>query len=276
MRNPINTLTGAALIATLGGTTVLAQGALIGTQRVDDRVRVIEERVADDIALGEDRLRFGNEQFAPGWTGSIALGANAASGNTSTRDLSMAGRFRFNHGQWSHTFAFGLEQARSGSVQTRNQAFGVYDANYYVSGDVYVFGMGRLENDRLANIQDTFIGGGLGYRVVNTENAAWRIQAGPGWRSNRTGGLHSNEMAAVAASRFFYRISDGVFVSNDTDVLQSRIAGTRVTNDLGVTFAVSPGISTRVSYATDWTNRPAPGRVRTDSRVGVAMVFALR
>ena len=276
MRNPIKTLAGAALITAMAGSSALAQGATINNTRVDDRVTAIEDRVRDDIARGEDRLRFGNEQFADGWTGSFALGGSAARGNSNTRDLSLAGRFRFNDGPWSHTLAFGIEQARTGGVETRNQAFGLYDANYYVSGDTYLFGLGRVEQDRLARQQDSFLGAGVGYRVVNTPDAAWRVQIGPGVRSNRAAGIRTNEAAAIASSRFFYRLTPGVFVSNDTDVIRSRTAGTRVNNDLGLTVSLSEGVSTRLSYATDWTNRPAPGRVRTDSRVGISVVFALR
>lgn len=274
MSRMIRTSLAAAALA-LAGSAALAQGALIGTQRVDDRVRAIEDRVADDLARGEDRLRFGNEEFAPGWSGSFALGASAAYGNSDTRDLSLAGRFRYAEGQWVHTFAFGVEQARAAGIRTRDQVFGVYDANYYISRDSYLFGLARFENDRLAAVQDGFLGVGVGYRLVNTPETAWRVQIGPGIRSNRTGGVRVEEGAALAASRFFYRISDGVFLSNDTDVLYSRNAGTRVTNDFGVTVRVAQGVSTRVSYATDWTNRPAPGRQRTDSRLGLSLVFAL-
>lgn len=270
----IRTTLVAAALALTGG-AALAQAGLTGTQRVDDRVRAMEDRVADDLARGEDRLRFGNEEFAPGWTGSLALGGSAAYGNSDTRDLSLAGRFRYVEGPWVHTFAFGVEQARAGGIRTRDQVFGVYDANYYVARDSYLFGLARFENDRFASIQDSFLGVGVGYRVVNTPETAWRVQLGPGLRSNRAGGVRVEEAAALVASRFYHRISDGVFLSNDTDMLYSRNAGTRVTNDFGVTVRVSQGVSTRLSYATDWTNRPAPGRQRTDSRVGVSLVFAL-
>lgn len=276
MRNLLKSVAASALIVALAGTQASAQGALIGTERVDDRITDIEDRVRDDMARAEDRARFGNEQFAPGWTGSLALGLNAAYGNSDNREFSLAGRFRYNQGQWSHTFGFGFEQNRSGGVRNQDQAFALYDANYYFDQNIYGFGLGRVENDRLADIQDGVLGVGLGYRVINTPDAAWRLQAGPALRTNRTAGARNNEVAAIAGSRGFVRLSEGVFLTSDTDLIHSRNAGTRAINDLGVTVSMTDALSTRVSLRTDWTDNPAPGNRRHDHRVGVSLVYSFR
>lgn len=276
MRNLMKSVAASALIVALAGTQASAQATLIGTERVDDRITDIEDRVRDDMARAEDRARFGHEQFAPGWTGSVAVGLNAAYGNSDNRELSLAGRFRYNQGQWSHTFGFGLEQNRSGGVRNQDQVFALYDANYYFDQNTYGFGLGRIENDRLSKIQDGVLGVGLGYRFVNTPDAAWRVQAGPALRTNRTAGVRNNELAAIAGSRAFVRLSDGIFLTNDTDLIHSRDARTRIINDLGVTVSMTDALATRVSLRTDWTDNPAPGNKRYDHRVGVSLVYSFR
>jgi len=276
MSNFKKTVATSALIVALAGTQVSAQAALIGTDRVDDRITDIEDRVRDDMARAEDRVRFGNEQFAPGWTGSLAVGLNAAYGNSDNREFSLAGRFRYNQGQWSHTLGFGFEQNRSGGVNNQDQVFALYDANYYFDQSTYGFGLGRIENDRLANIQDGVLGVGLGYRFVNTADAAWRVQAGPALRTNRTAGVRNNELAAIAGSRAFVRLTDAIFLTNDTDLIHSRNARTRIINDLGFTIAMTDTLAARASLRTDWTNNPAPGNRRYDHRVGVSLVYSFR
>jgi putative salt-induced outer membrane protein len=73
----------------------------------------------------------------------------------------------------------------------------------------------------------------------------------------------------IASSRFFYRFSPDVFMTNDTDVLHANDA-LRVNNDLGVSFQMTDVLSTRLSYLTDYNEARA---IRTDNRVSLAIVY---
>lgn len=276
--NKLMTSAAASVLALAIGTTAAhAQAQLVGVQGVDDRIADIETRVRDDQARAEDSARFGNQQFAPGWTGSMAMSFSANRGNSDARDMSLAGRFNYNVGQWNHSLGLGLELGKSGGTRTKADGFAVYDANYYVADDFYVFGLGRVESDRMPGNRttDAFIGFGPGYRIINTEDAAWRVQAGPGWRYNRdhTTSVSTSELGGIVSSRAYYRITDGVFATNNTDILRSKI-GTIAENDFGISVGQMEGLSTRFSVRTNY-NSANTGK-KTDHVFGVSLVYGFR
>ena len=267
----------AALALSLGANTAVAQRQLVGIQSLEDRIEDIERSVRDDQARAEDRARFGNEEFAPGWTGSLAMSFSANRGNSDARDYSLAGRFNYNVGQWNHSVGLGLELGRSGGVRTKADGFAVYDLNYYLTDDFYVFGLGRVEANRMPGnrITDGFVGFGPGYRIINTQDVAWRVQAGPGWRFNKDHDtdVSTNELGGIVSSRAYYRLMDGVFLTNDTDLLRSKI-GTIAENELGLSVGQTEGLSTRFSVRTNY-NSANPGK-KTDHTLRISLVYGFR
>ncbi|MEZ5796603.1 MAG: DUF481 domain-containing protein [Paracoccaceae bacterium] len=254
---------------------ILAQNDLVGITAVNDRIEDIETDVADDMARSEDALRFGNPEFRPGLSGSASLGYSGKTGNNESQEFSLGLRLRHASGNFVQTLGAALDFADDAGVKTKEDVFAVYDANYYISGDFYAFGLARLQSDGLAATagdvkRDAFIGFGPGYRVVNNDTTAWRVQAGIGV-SYLEDGLENSvtETGYLAASRFYHRINDNIFVTNDTDVLSSDTA-LRVNNDLGVNFKVTDAISTRISYLSEYNDSRA---IKTDNKLGLSLVF---
>lgn len=85
-------------------------------------------------------------------------------------------------------------------------------------------------------------------------------------------GADSTEVAAMASSRFYFLMTEGVFLTNDTDVLYSD-TNTLATNDIGVTFKMSDQLSTRASYRTEWNSDPLPGYEKFDNTIGLSLVY---
>lgn len=261
-----------ALALTLAS-PVLAQGALVGVDTLDDRIDDIQEDVADDLNNANKRDRLSN-QYAQGWTGSVSLGFTATSGNTDTADLDIAGRFRYGNGPWNHTFGFAAEFAEDNSVRNKEEFYATYDVNRYFNEQFYLFGLGSVRYDNFdANKIDAFLGFGPGYRVINEPNMSWRVQAGPGVRYVETqAGAGTTEVAGILSSRFYAGITETVSLTMDTDALFSD-ADTTINNDLGVNFKVSDRLSTRVSYRTEWNSDPLPGYAAADNSLGVSLVY---
>lgn len=182
---------------------------------------------------------------------------------------------RYASGPWVQNVAIALDFAEDATTKTKEDVLGVYDASYYFNDRVYGFAMGRVETDGLAATAqvtntDAFLGFGPGYRVVNTEDMAWRVQAGIGLSYLKDGvGDSETETGYIASSRFFYKFNDNVFATNDTDVLYSDTA-LRVNNDLGVNFKMTDAFATRVSYLTEYNEARA---IRTDNKLGVSLVM---
>lgn len=263
-----------ALAVALPATTVAAQQKLVGIEALDDKIDDLQEDINDDLAKGEDSARFGNNQYAQGWAGSVALGLTASSGNSDTSDLTVAGRFRLGAGDWNHTIGFAAEYSESNSTKSKNRVFGTYDANRYLTDSFYLFGMASASYDEFAtNRYDHFIGVGPGYRFVNTPDMTWRMQVGPGVRYiENAAGVSNTEGAGIFSSRFYTKITETAFLTNDTDVLFSE-TDTTVTNDLGVTVKISDRLATRTSLLTTYNSDPAPTKDSTDNTFTVSLVY---
>lgn len=274
MKTLLTMASASTLALLIGASAVSAQGTLVGTEALDDRIDDITEDAQDDLEEAQDAARFGPEQFQPGWSGDMALTYAGTSGNTETQDLALAGRLRYGAGQWTHTVGFGVEYGEDDGEETKKEFFGVYDANYSLTDQFYVFGLARAQFDEYAPFEtDAFLGFGPGYRIINTAQTAWRVQAGPGIRYVEDQlGEDDTEVAAIASSRFFHSFNETVFLTNDTDILSSD-AGTLVTNDLGVNFAMTDTLSTRVSYRTEYNDEAVEGTDKTDNRLGVSLVM---
>jgi putative salt-induced outer membrane protein len=252
----------------------LAQTTITGIDDVDERIEDIETDVADDLARSEDAARFGFPEYQPGFSGSASLGYTAEKGNTDSQEFNLGMRLRFAQGQLVQTLGVAADFAEDNGVKSKEDIFAVYDANYYLNDNFYLFGLARVDRDGLASTagdisRDAFVGFGPGYRVINTDDVTWRVQAGVGVSYLKDGaGTSETEEGYLASSRFFYRINESVFLTNDTDVLSSDTA-LRANNDLGVNFKLSDTLSTRVSYLTDYNDARA---IETDNRLGVSLV----
>ncbi len=252
----------------------VAQDSITGIRDLNDRIEDIETAVADDMARSEDAARFAFPEFRPGFSGSAALGYTARTGNTDAQEFNLGVRLRYAQGPFVQTLGVAADFAEDNGSKTKEDVFMVYDANYYLTDRFYLFGLARAERDGLAMgageiARDGFVGVGPGYRVVNSEDMAWRVQAGVGVSYLQDGtGASTTEEGVIASSRFFYQVSDSVFLTNDTDILNSS-AALRASNDFGVNFKMTDTLSTRVSYLTDYNDARD---IKTDNRLGVSLV----
>jgi putative salt-induced outer membrane protein len=261
------------------GSFAYAQTDLTGLTSLNDRIDDIQDDVNEDLARGEDPNRFGNPEFNTGLSGSASLGYSGQTGANESQELLIGARMRHSTGQFVQTIGLALEFTDEDGSPTSEDVFGVYDANYYFNDRFYGFVLGRIETDGLADEAaipgeavgtDAFIGFGPGYRVINTDQVTWRVQAGIGQSYQEYGdGTSETELTYIASSRLFYGFNENVFASMDTDVLSSDTA-LRVNNDLGVSVRMSDNLSTRVSYLTEYNDSEA---IRTDNRLGVSLVM---
>jgi len=274
MKTMLTMASASTLALLIGASAVSAQGTLVGTEALDDRIDDISDDAQEDLEEARDDARFGPEQFQPGWSGNVAMTYAGSSGNTETQDLALAGRLRYGAGQWTHTVGFGVEYGEDDGDETKKEFFTVYDANYSLTDRFYVFGLARAQFDEYAAFEtDAFLGFGPGYRIINTPQTAWRVQAGPGIRYVEDQlGNDDTEAAMIASSRLYHAFNETVYLTNDTDILASD-ANTLVTNDLGLNFAMTDQLSTRVSYRTDYNDEAVEGTDKTDNRLGVSLVM---
>lgn len=279
MKNVTRIAAVSAFALAVGSLPAVAQTMTAGTSAVNDRVDDLAIAANRDLARGNDDMRFGNQDMREGMSGSASLGYSGKTGNNESQEFSAGARLRFGQDRFVQTLSFVVDYADAAGVTSKEDVLAVYDANYYFNDKFYGFVLGRIESDGLASdaatpatalAQDAFLGIGPGYRIVNNEDMAWRVQAGVGITYLEYGDSRSTtETAGIVSSRFFYKFHDNMFASMDTDVLTSS-AALRINNDLGVNFKVSDAFSTRVSYQTEYNDSRA---IRSDNKLGVSLVY---
>lgn len=265
-----------ATLLALGATAGLAQTTITGIDSVDDQIDEIDRNTRIEIERGDDMFRYGTPEFRNGLSGSASLGYSGKTGLTDSSEFTLGARLRFANGPMIQSIGVVMDFAEFGSVKTKEDVFAVYDANYYFTDAFYGFALGRVKSDGIAATTDEvrtdgFIGVGPGYRVINTPDLSWRVQAGIGLSYLEDGaGNSETETGYIASSRLFWRLSDTLFATNDTDVLQSDSA-TRVNNDLGLNVKMSEMFATRISYLTEYNDSRAG---QTENKLGVSLVYS--
>ena len=274
-------LASAAAVAFAG--PLWAQSEIIGINAVNDQIDDVEIAVNRDMKRAEDSARFANGDDSSGFSGSVSLGYSGKSGNTDSQDLTAGLRLRFAQGQLVQTIGAVIDYSELNNASDTEDVFVVYDANYYINDSFYVFGLARVKSDGLADTlladgvlpadkyrRDAFLGFGPGYRIVNSDAVSWRVQAGIGVSYLEDGlGVSVTETGYLLGSRLFFKINDNVFLTNDTDVLDSDTA-TRINNDFGLNVKLTDVLSTRISYLSEYNDSRA---IKTDNKVGVSLVM---
>jgi len=292
----------AALAALLGSaahaqTTTFDNTGLRGDSAVEDA----NENLAEDIEDDFDRQTrsFGNEGRAQGFTGSVALRATADTGdsqqdNDDSLDLGVGSNLGYVWGP--NGVELGLYYAYSEADGDTDENSLLYSLQYTRDINPQLYGFAKLqgtydgETDRpnTANTfereNDVFLGFGAGYRVIDTAQTQWSIQAGPGYRfaSFRDIGAvvpgadndDINEAAFSLSSEYLQRINERVYLTNDTDIIASD-SDTVLYNDLGLNVSMTDVLALRTSVQSEYHTDPAPGNKSTEHQFGVSLVYTL-
>ncbi|WP_228461815.1 DUF481 domain-containing protein [Paracoccus liaowanqingii] len=287
----------------------IATGAdATGISGIDDRITDIEDDVTDRFERDIDPDRFGPADRRQGLFGTMSLSYTGRTGNTENQDLAIAGRVNFNQGQIAQSVGLSLEFGEDDfGNKDQEDVKAIYDAQYYFNDQFYAFALGRISQNGLVDgvrnsdaqsdedygaefsdfRRDAFLGFGPGYRVINTPDTTWRVQAGVGVRYTETGEAYAGatlidgvlvasdassntETGYIASSRLYHRFNENVFLTNDTDYLGSKDSDDVISNEFGVNFQISEQLATRVSYTTEYQENRT---IRTDNTVGVAVVY---
>lgn len=264
-----------ALIATLTATSVSAQ-ALTGRSSVAaDRNEDLIEAIEDDAERELDR--FGNENRPQGFDGSIAVRGIASTGNTDSLDIGIGSDLNYVWGpngiQLQLNYVYGEDEGE----KTEESLY--YDLEYTRDFNPVVFGFAKLQGsvDEFSDFEtDTFLSLGAGYRIFNDDRRQWSVQGGPGYRFSELSDVTRadiNEGAFGLSSDYAHKLTDTVFLTNDTDIIWSD-RDTAVFNDLALNVSMTNTVALRTSVLTEYHSEVAKGVKNTDNTFGVSLVYS--
>lgn len=273
MTMPTNVFVAAAVAALIAGAASAQTTAFDMQDSATDAVEDLEEDIEDDF--DRDLGRFGNEGRELGFTGSVSARATATDGNTNNTDIGLGARVGFFDGVNGNDVTLSYTYGDNEGVTTENRLLFGYDYTREFGSSFYAFGKAVYAYDEFGTYEeDAFLGAGVGYRIFNTNDQQWSVQAGPGYRwATAANGAEVSEVAASVSSDYSYRFSDTVLLTNDTDILASE-TDTYVTNELGVNVSMTDALALRTSILTEYRTDPQPGFENTDNTLGVSVVYS--
>lgn len=275
MNTMVRTLLGATILSTAFGSAVTAQSTFAGTDVAENRNEDLLEAIEDDAERDLDR--FGNQGRQQGFTGSFALRGTSKSGNTDSADIGIGTDLSYLQGLNGYELKLSYNYGEEDGDRTDESLF--YGLQYTREFSPVFYGFAKLQGsvDSFSAFEtDTFASIGAGYRVLNTAETQWAIQAGPGYRFAELDDVADGDVDEAAfgfTSNYAQRIGVAARLTNDTDIIASD-ADTVVLNDLALSVSMSDALALRTSLLTEYHTEPQEGFDDTDSTLGVSLVYA--
>ncbi len=269
----------AALASLIAGAAAAQTTALTDNSAASTGVTSLERQIADERTAAENTRRFGNEGRSVGTYGSLAFRMSSTSndGNTDA-DAGLGLRYGTFDGVNGLDVTASFKYGRTNGVDTENTLLA--GANYRRNLTDSFFGYGKVDVslDKLTTVpneytQDIFVGAGVGYRIFNSRDLQWSVQAGPGYRFGQVVGAPDvSEAAASVSNNIFYSLTDTAYITNDTDVIYSEFA-TTVTNELALNVSLTDTLSLRTSYTTNYNDKTDVKFSDAENVFGASVVY---
>ena len=267
--------------------SALALSAMIASQAAAQDI-IGRETVAGDLnedlieAIEDDAERdldrFGNEGRPEGFSGSVALRGIANSGNTESLNVGIGSDLNYVWGPNGIELQLNYSYTDDDDSPVEEALY--YGLEYTRDFNPTFFGFAKVQGsvDDATDAEyrsDTFITVGAGYRIYNTPEIQWSVQAGPGYRFADLADVSSadfDEAAFGVASDYSHKLTDTLFVTNDTDIVTSS-SDTAVFNDLALNVSVTDTLALRTSVLTEYHSDTTNAK-STDNTFGVSLVYS--
>ena len=224
------------------------------------------------------------------WIGKGQLGFLSSHGNSDAESLNANVDVLRYDGAWKNElYVGGLYGKNSGIVsaerwETRGQS------NYTISGDLFAFGGLRYEHDLFDGFQyQASLTGGIGYKLINTDDTKLTAQIGAGYRRLRpeiidkddTGEVisrtpldASGEAIGTVGVDFSHAFTKTTTLTNKF-LMEAGSSDTLLHDDLALTVKMSDKLALSVGYGITDNTKPPPPLKKLDTVASVNLVFAL-
>lgn len=219
-----------------------------------------------------------------GWSGEGSFSASTSSGNTDTTQIGLGVDLDHERGRWTQGIVASADYGETDGQETQNR--------YQLSGHVDVqlndrlfgFAQGQYGSDEFSAYESRlFIGGGLGYDIVDNDAMTWSVRGGPGFKVDdvrpvltngvvTTPGETQESFSVLANSDFSYAFNENVSFSNTTSAIAAEDT-TQLQNVAAITAGLTDALSARVSFDVRHDTDPQPGFESTDTTTKVSLVY---
>jgi putative salt-induced outer membrane protein YdiY len=214
-------------------------------------------------------------------TGTVTIGGNSTSGNSSTKAFNGATRLTLSAHRQRLLIEGKYNYGQAGEQVTARNSLASLKHDYFVSKRVFIESFGMLEKDTLQNLQlRSTIGSGLGYQFLETTRTTLSLSVGLAHVSEH---FTNSPSTQTPSGRWSLRWEHGLWP--DRVKLFHRHEGFydihagnafRFNADQGVRITVYKNLFFNVEYDFRLNTQPAPGRKSTDEAIIFGVGYELR
>lgn len=216
----------------------------------------------------------GNTAIADPLTGEGEFGLSITSGNTESESFVGKAKFEKKSAPWTHSAAFeALKTATDGITNAERYAGNLKTARD-LNDLVYLFGAARYDSDKFSGFSyQSSIAAGVGFHVIKPDPTLLDLEAGVGYRADRTlVGEELRDAILRGLLRFEHQIT------GNTKFLETALAeigedNTFAESFTGLNVAMNNALALRLGYTVKHNTDPPPGNNKTDYYTSVTLVF---
>ena len=209
------------------------------------------------------------------WSGSVALGYLATSGNSDSTSGNGNFKLGYDSGSWHHSLEVGALGASTDETTTAEAYSLAVKSKYDFSEFNYVFGLVDWNKDRFSGYdQQTSEIVGYGRRLLNTERHVWNAEIGAGARqSDLRDATTQNEATIRGATDYTWNFSEtGTFVQ--TFVVESGSDNTYMESVSEVKARLVGTIALVASYTLKRNSSVPVGSDKQDTFTAISLEYA--
>jgi putative salt-induced outer membrane protein len=222
------------------------------------------------------------------WIGKGQFGFLSSHGNSDAESVNGNIDLLRYDGRWKNEFFVGGLYGKSSGIVSAERWETRGQSNYTISGNLFAFGGLRYEHDLFDGFQyQASLTGGLGYKLIDTNDTKLTVQAGAGYRRlrpeiidkdatgvviSRTPLDASGEAIATAGLDFSHAFTKTTVFTNKF-LVEAGSSNTLLRDDLALTVKMSDKLAMSLGYGIkDNTKPPAPLK-KLDTVASVNLVF---
>ena len=199
------------------------------------------------------------------WSGKVALGYLATSGNTESASLNTAAELGLTHGKWTHLLEMTAITAEENDMTTAEAYKAGWKSEFNFSEHDFLFGRAVWRKDRFSGYDQQFSQTiGYGRRLIDTERHQLSAEIGAGARqSDLSDGTRENDTILRGGGRYRWQITETSRFTQDlavesgaTNVYIESITAlrTRLLNDLALVASYTIKNNSDVPIGTEETD----------------------
>ena len=222
------------------------------------------------------------------WSGEGSLSAGVTTGNTETTDLGLGVDATRTMNLWKIGLQATADYGETDGDETKNRIFLGTNLDRQFNDRLFGFGQLTYERDEFSGFDSrAFIGGGLGYELLNGDATQWTVRGGPGLKIDEIEAVldastvpptvlseasTEESFGATAASNFAHKFNDNVSFTNDSTLVYADTS-TQIGNIAAITASLTNTLSARVSFEVRHDTDPVDGFESTDTISRVSLVY---